>query len=59
MNYSTQAPSPSPSGPAAHGTNTGGIGVVVLLVALGVLAVMGVRRAAARYRRRIHDDDEP
>ena len=57
MSYGTQAPAPTPSGPPAKGTNTSGIGVVVFLIALGVVAVMGIRRAAARYRRRIHDED--
>ena len=57
MSYSTQAPSPTPSGTPGKGTNPAGIGVVVFLIALGVLAVMGIRRAAARYRRRVHDGD--
>jgi hypothetical protein len=57
MGYSTEVPSPTPSGVPAKGTNTGGIGVVVFLIALGVLAVIGIRRAAARYRRSIHDDE--
>jgi len=57
MGYSTEVPSPTPSGVPAKGTNTAGIGVIVFLIALGVLGVMGIRRAAARYRRRIHDDE--
>jgi hypothetical protein len=59
MGYGTEVPAPSPSGVPAKGTNGAGIGVVVFLIALGVLAVIGIRRAAARYRRRIHDEDEP
>jgi hypothetical protein len=57
MSYGTQAPSPAPSGTPAKGTNTAGIGIVVFLIALGVLAVMAIRRAAARYRRRLYDEE--
>ena len=59
MNYSTQAPSPSPSAPAGKGTNTAGIGIVVAAVALAFLATIWIRRAATRYRRRLHDEDNP
>jgi hypothetical protein len=58
MTYSTQAPSPSPSIHPAKGTNPGGIAVIVLAVALAFLATMWIRRAATRYRKRIHEDDE-
>jgi hypothetical protein len=58
MNYSTQAPSPSPGGRPAGGYNPAGIGVIVVAVALAFLATMWIRRAAARYRKRIHEEDE-
>ena len=55
---STSAATPSPSAPpAATGNKSAGIAVVVLFVAVAVLAMMWIRRAAARYRRRIHDDN--
>jgi hypothetical protein len=57
MNYSTQAPSPSPN-PDAKGHNPAGIGVIVVAVALAFLATIWIRRAASRYRARLHKEDE-
>jgi hypothetical protein len=54
--YAALPPTPTPTGnPAAQGHNPSGIGVIVLIVALAVVATMWIRRAATRYRRRIHD----
>jgi type VII secretion-associated serine protease mycosin len=55
----TAAPSPTQSTTSGKsGRNSTGIGIIVLFVALAVLATIGIRRAAARYRRRLHDEDE-
>ncbi len=51
-------PGPSPSdGPVPAGRSTGGLAVAVVLIAIGVLATIWIRRAAARYRRSL--DDRP
>ena len=52
---STAPPSPTPN-PATRSRNPAGFGIIVLFIALGVLATIWIRRAAARHRRRIHDD---
>jgi uncharacterized membrane protein (DUF485 family) len=50
-------PSPGPGGtPAGNGQTAAGIGFIVLFIVLAVLATIWIRRAAARYRRRIHDE---
>jgi type VII secretion-associated serine protease mycosin len=54
---SSTAGTPTPSAPpTAKGSKSASIAVLVLIVAVAVLAMMWIRRAAARYRRRIHDD---
>jgi type VII secretion-associated serine protease mycosin len=56
----TATPNPSPSAsspPAKKGRNAAGTGIIVFIIALAVLATIWIRRVAARYRRRIHDDD--
>jgi hypothetical protein len=49
---SVSGPTPS-SGPATPGRSGGSVVVLIVLVAIGVLATMWIRRAAARYRRRL------
>ena len=55
--YGALAPSPGPSGaPAGKGQTGASIGYIVLFIVLAVLATIWIRRVAARYRRRIHDE---
>ena len=51
-------PTASPTAPArAPGkSNRNGIIVLVVLIALGAVATFWIRRAARRYRRRLHGD---
>jgi hypothetical protein len=49
-------PSPSPS-PGAPPTDRTGLVVLAALVAFGFLATVWLRRAAARYRKRLHDGE--
>jgi hypothetical protein len=53
LSYLAASPGPVPS-PGTHSTSA--LAVLVVLIALGVLATMWIRRAATRYRRRLHDD---
>jgi hypothetical protein len=49
-------PGASPSaGPGHTGRSVGNLGIVVALIAVGVLATIWIRRAAARYRRSLRD----
>jgi hypothetical protein len=52
LSYLAQSPSPTPTG----GHTGSGLAVLVAFVAAGVIATIWIRRAAARYRRRLHED---
>jgi hypothetical protein len=49
-------PSPSPSPGGGPPTDRTGLLVLAILVTLGVFGAIWLRRAAARYRRRLYDD---
>ena len=54
LSYLTQSPGPNPA--PAHVDRTGLV-VVAVLIAIGAFVTWWVRRAAARYRKRLHEQD--
>lgn len=51
-------PSPRPSAGTTPPTDRTGLVVLAVLVVLGVFGVVYLRRAAARYRKRLREQDE-